>query len=118
MSRPAEPGAFAGRLDAVALEERGYKKCEDCGGLLPVSVSRCRRRRCPGYAPTWARDTMRKIRENLRAYGGLVAMCTLTAPGEEAGLIWDREQCTHTGGVRCSGKLGCRVVAGAAGVVE
>ena len=25
---------------------------------------------------------MRKIRENLRAYGGLACMCTLTAPGE------------------------------------
>jgi len=57
---------------------------------------------------------MRKIRENLRTYGGLVAMCTLTAPGEELGLVWDREQCTHPGGVRCSGKLGCRVVGGAA----
>jgi hypothetical protein len=114
MSQPADPSAFAGRLDAVALVERGYKKCENCGGLLPVSVSRCRRRRCPGYAPTWARDTMRKIRENLREYGGLVAMCTLTAPGEEAGLIWDRDQCIHAVGVRCSGKFGCRVLSEAA----
>jgi hypothetical protein len=56
---------------------------------------------------------MRKIRENLRTYGGLVAMCTLTAPGEEAGLTWDRERGTHPAGVRCSGKLGCRVVVGA-----
>lgn len=114
MSRLVEPSALAGRLDAAALEARGYKRCEDCGGVLPLNVSRCRRRRCPGYAPTWARDTMRKIRENLRTYGGLVAMCTLTAPGEAAGLVWDRENCTHPAEVRCDGKKGCKVVPAAA----
>src|SRR6266487_3150102 len=77
MSRRAEPSVFAGRLDAAALEDRGYKRCAFCEGLLPLNVSRCRRRRCPGYAATWARDTMRKIRENLRTYGGLACMCTL-----------------------------------------
>lgn len=114
MSRLVEPSALAGRLDAAALEARGYKRCEDCGGVLPLNVSRCRRRRCPGYSPTWARDTMRKIRENLRTYGGLVAMCTLTAPGEAAGLVWDRENCTHPAEVRCDGKKGCKVVPAAA----
>jgi hypothetical protein len=116
MECPApERSAVAAWLDAVALEERGYKRCEHCEGLLPLEVSRCRRRRCPDYAPTWARDTMRKIRENLRTYGGLVAMCTLTAPGEDLGLVWDREQCRHRPGVRCSGrKFGCKVLPAAA----
>ena len=54
---------------------------------------------------------MRKTRENLRAYGGLACMCTLTAPGQEAGLVWDRRLCRHPEGVTCSGKLGCRVLA-------
>jgi hypothetical protein len=62
----------------------------------------------------WARDTMRKIRENLRAYEGLVCMCTLTAPGQEVGLVWDRERCAHAADVRCSGPNGCRVVESAA----
>ena len=41
-------------------------------------------------------------------------MISLTAPGEEAGLIWDRQRCSHAAGVRCSGKIGCRVVPAAA----
>jgi hypothetical protein len=57
---------------------------------------------------------MRKIRENLRTYGGLACMCTVTAPGQEAGLIWDRSLCTHADTVTCGGKLGCRVLAEAA----
>jgi hypothetical protein len=47
---------------------------------------------------------MRKIRENLRAYGGLASMCTLTAPGEAAGLVWDRARCSHQPGERCDGR--------------
>jgi hypothetical protein len=57
---------------------------------------------------------MRKLRENLRGYGGLVAMTTLTAPGEEAGLVWDTERCTHAPGEACSGRKGRRVVEAAA----
>jgi hypothetical protein len=113
MSRPTEP-SWSDRLERERLEERGYKRCEHCGQLLPLNVSRCRRRRCPGYAATWARDTMRKIRENLRAYAGLACMCTVTAPGEDAGLIWDRARCTHFVGERCSGPKGCQVVKEAA----
>ncbi len=115
MSRPTEPNAL-GRLwfDDERLVELGYVRCEDCGAIRPARVTRCRRRRCPGYAQTWARDTMRRIRENLHAYGGLACMLSLTAPGVEAGLVWDREQCTHAPTVKCSGTLGCRVVAGAA----
>ena len=57
---------------------------------------------------------MRKIRENLRAYEGLVCMCTLTAPGRDAGLVWDREQCAHGSEEACSGRRGCKVLPAAA----
>lgn len=114
MSRPAESNRLGDRLDAAALEARGYRRCEHCGGLLPFAVSRCRRRTCPGYGATWARDTQRKIKENLRVYDGLVCMCTLTAPGQDAGLVWDREQCSHEPEIACSGRLGCKVLPAAA----
>jgi hypothetical protein len=57
---------------------------------------------------------MRKIRENLLAFGGRVAMVTLTAPGQDAGLVWDRAVCVHAADKRCDGRKGCRVVKGAA----
>lgn len=53
---------------------------------------------------------MRKFRENLRAYDGLAAMVTLTAPGVDAGLVWDRESCTHGPSERCGKKHACKVV--------
>jgi hypothetical protein len=102
------------RLYRRELELRGWKRCEHCDQLYPATASRCRRRTCPGYSATWARDTRRKTRENLRAYAGLACMCTLTAPGVEAGLVWDRSLCTHRDGVKCSGPLGCKVVAAVA----
>ena len=114
MSRRGELNPLAGRLDAAALELRGYRRCEHCDQLTPLTVSRCRRRTCPGYGPTWARDTMRKIRDNLRVYEGLVCMCTLTAPGQDAGLVWDREQCRHGADEQCSGRRGCKVLSAAA----
>ena len=95
--------------DTAALAELGYQLCPECGGLRPLTVSRCRSRRCPGYSRTWAQDTLRKIRENLRCYGGQAAMLTLTAPGVDVGLIWDRSQCSHPAGERCGGPKGCRV---------
>jgi hypothetical protein len=102
-------------LDERELSERGYKRCESCGQLLPLTVSRCRRRTCPSYSAIWARDTMRKTRENLGAYGGLIAMTSVTAPGEAAGLVWDRSLCRHPRGEKCDGKRkGCKVEAGAA----
>lgn len=57
---------------------------------------------------------MRKSWTNLDVYGGLAAMLTLTAPGEAAGLVWDRASCSHGPGERCDGRKGCRVVAAAA----
>jgi hypothetical protein len=113
MSNRADLAARAGS-EQRWLEQRGYERCADCGGLLPGAAGRCRRRRCPGYAPLWARDTTRKIRENLLAYGGLVAMISVTAPGEREGLIWDRARCAHPRAVKCTGPKGCRVVQEAA----
>lgn len=110
MSRLAELTRPAGRLEDAALEEWGYQVCEHCGRAFPLAVSRHRSRTCPGYALTWARDTMRKNRENLRTYGGLAAMCTLTPPGVAAGLIWDRSQCRHGPEKRCGKLYGCKVV--------
>jgi hypothetical protein len=116
VSRRGELTPAAWWLDAAELEMRGLRRCDDCQQLLPAGVSRCRRRTCPGYAATWARDTMRKIRENLRAYDGLVCMCTLTAPGVAAGLVWDRANCTHAAGERCGKRFGCKVLPAAAGL--
>jgi hypothetical protein len=53
---------------------------------------------------------MRKNRENLRTYGGLAAMCTLTPPGVDAGLVWDRSQCRHESDEPCGKRHGCKVV--------
>src|SRR2546423_1320793 len=109
MSRPAELTPQSRRGDA-ALKAAGYQRCEHCDKPFPLSLSRCRRRTCPSYGPIWARDTMRKIRENLRAYGGLASMCTLTAPGVAAGLAWDRSRCAHRPEERCGKRYGCKVV--------
>jgi hypothetical protein len=57
---------------------------------------------------------MRKIRANLADYGGLAVMLTLTAPGEDMGLVWDRSVCAHPVSEKCGGPKGCRVDAGAA----
>ena len=100
---------MSSRTRLVQIPLSGWHVCEHCRRRLPEVVSRCRSRTCPGYAPTWARDTLRKLRENLRAYGGKAAMLTLTAPGVEAGLIWDRSHCSHIESVPCSGPRGCRV---------
>jgi hypothetical protein len=114
LGRPAERSAAWLRRDDALLADRGYQRCEHCGRVRPLSVSRCRSRKCPAYSSIWAGDTLRKIRENLRAYGGQAAMVTLTAPGVDAGLVWDRSICSHPAGVKCSGPRGCRVVAEAA----
>jgi hypothetical protein len=58
---------------------------------------------------------MRKSWTNLDAYGGLAAMLTLTAPGEAAGLAWDKARCGHSLNERCDGRKGCKVVEAVAG---
>jgi hypothetical protein len=115
VSRQAELTPTQRWLDQRELAERGYKRCESCGHLRPATVGRCRRRVCPAYSHVWAGDTMRKTRENLDVYGGLVAMTTVTAPGQDAGLVWDRSLCRHPPGEKCDGKRkGCKVEARAA----
>jgi hypothetical protein len=51
----------------------------------------------------------RKILANVEAYGGAVALTTVTAPGVDAGLTWDLEKCAHRGEHMHDGKSGCRV---------
>lgn len=76
-------------------------------------------RTCPTYSPIWAGDVRVKIFAALRAYARSVPptlspqvrLLTVTAPGVEGGLDWDREHCEHLGPHRHSGRLGCRVSA-------
>ena len=107
----AEAVALPFRAARAGVGVTEWRWCEHCGKRLPAFLSRCRRRTCPEYAPVWARDTLRKLRENLRAYGGKAAMLTLTAPGVDVGLIWDSTACTHGPETTCSGPKGCRVAA-------
>lgn len=65
-------------------------------------------RRCRSCGVLWAGDQRRKIIENVHAYGGDVAMITITAPGSNL-LPWDRALCEHAPGERCSGPRGCQV---------
>ena len=41
-------------------------------------------------------------------------MLTLTTPGVDVGLIWDRSRCSHSPGEQCGGPKGCRVSGAAA----
>lgn len=50
----------------------------------------------------------RKWLLNVQAYGGVVSVLTLTAPGAEM-LPWDKDECKVDGPHKCSGELGCRV---------
>ena len=116
MSQASEAGRRAWWLSDAELADKGDQRCAHCGGLFPVGVSRHRSRRCAGYSETWARDAMRKIRVNLQGYGGLTCAIAVTAPGEDMGLVWDKDLCRHRPGERCSGPRGCVVVAEAAAV--
>jgi len=68
---------------------------------------RCSSRTCPEYAPTWARDTRRRLLENLRIVP-LTVMFTVTAPGADI-YPFDPRFCSHSPSQRCSGAAGCRV---------
>lgn len=80
-------------------------------------MKRHRARTCPSYSELWAGDVRIKIFAALKAYAASVPpgvepqvqMLTVTAPGQEAGLRWDEERCSHLGPHRHSGRLGCRV---------
>jgi len=90
--------------------------------MIPAWQHRHRARDCPGYSELWAGDVRVKIFAALRAYAESVPaghspqvqLLTVTAPGEDAGLVWDEGRCAHLGEHRHSGRLGCKVADGPA----
>ena len=99
---------MARELTATGLPRRGrvFHRCT-CGRPIPEGVSRCSSRTCPEFAPIWARDTRRRLLENLRTVPYAV-MFTVTAPGSEV-YPFDPELCVRRPVHRCSGAIGCRV---------
>ena len=49
---------------------------------MPVAIA-CKSRRCPTCGVTWAGDTRKRLLANISAYGGDVALATITAPGKD-----------------------------------
>jgi hypothetical protein len=84
-----------------------FHRCPGCKRPIPVTVRRCSTRTCPEYAPTWARDTRRRLLENLRIVP-LTVMFSVTAPGADL-YPFDPRFCSHSPSERCSGRMGCRV---------
>jgi hypothetical protein len=85
---------------------RRWHRCS-CGRAIPEGVRRCSSRTCPEYAPIWARDTRRRLLENLRT-APLTVMFSLTAPGADV-YPFDPRFCSHSPSQKCSGRIGCRV---------
>lgn len=85
---------------------RWFHRCS-CGRAIPEGVVRCSSRTCPEFAPTWARDTRRRLFENLRTIP-LSVMFSVTAPGADL-FPFDARWCSHPADARCSGRTGCRV---------
>ncbi len=108
----AAVGAGGGAALAQAGRRRRFHRCS-CGRAIPVVVRRCSARTCPEFAPTWARDTRRRLLENLRLVK-LSVMFSVTAPGADL-YPFDPRFCSHSPSQRCSGRLGCRVDPAAAG---
>jgi len=90
----------------LSARQRYFHPCT-CGRPIPEGVRRCSARTCPEYAPTWARDTRRRLFENLKTLK-LTVMFTVTAPGADV-YPFDPRFCSHRPVTRCSGRLGCRV---------
>ncbi len=91
---------------ALPPRQRVYHRCT-CGRSIPEGVSRCSARTCPEFAPIWARDTRRRLLENLRIVP-LTVMFSVTAPGADL-YPFDPRFCSHRPVDRCSGPAGCRV---------
>lgn len=91
---------------APPRRRRYYHRCS-CGRPIPEEVRRCSARTCPEYAPTWARDTRRRLLENLRIVP-MAVMFSVTAPGADL-YPFDPRLCSHRPVTRCSGAIGCRV---------
>ncbi len=110
MSRPADRIASAvSGASVLRLAGRGahvWHRCK-CGRAIPLDVKRCSARTCPEFAPTWARDTSRRLRENLRLVR-LSVMFLITAPGSDV-YPFDAAYCRHDADMKCSGRIGCQV---------
>jgi len=104
VSTVVDPGAR--RAIASAGRRGRWHRCS-CGRPLPEEVRRCSSRTCPEYAPTWARDTRRRLFVNLEQLK-LSVMFSVTAPGADL-YPFDPRFCSHSPSQRCSGALGCRV---------
>jgi hypothetical protein len=95
-----------GALARAGARGRRFHRCS-CGRPIPEEVRRCSARTCPEFAPTWARDTRRRLFVNL-AQLKLSVMFSVTAPGADL-YPFDPRFCSHPPSQRCSGLLGCRV---------
>lgn len=95
--------------DSPAPRRRRYFHRCSCGRPIPEGVTRCSARTCPEYAPTWARDTRRRLFVNLEQLK-LSVMFSVTAPGSDL-YPFDPQFCSHSPSKRCSGAIGCRVAA-------
>jgi hypothetical protein len=103
----AQVAARGGRPPGRARgDRRAFHRCS-CGRPIPLEVRRCSSRTCPEFAPTWARDTRRRLLENLRLVK-LSVMFSVTAPGADL-YPFDPRFCAHSPGEKCSGRIGCRV---------
>ena len=91
----------AGGATAAAPRRRRYFHRCSCGPPIPEDVRRCSARTCPEFAPTWARDTRRRLFVNLEQMK-LSVMFSVTAPGSDV-YPFDARYCSHRGGVPCSG---------------
>ncbi len=98
--------AVARRALAAAGRRGRWHRCK-CGRPIPENVRRCSSRTCPEFAPTWARDTRRRLFVNLEQLK-LSVMFSVTAPGRDL-YPFDPRFCSHSPSQRCSGALGCRV---------
>ena len=105
MSATVDAGARAAIASATRRGRR-YHRCS-CGRLIPDEVRRCSSRTCPEFAPIWARDTRRRLLENLRLVK-LSVMFSVTAPGADV-YPFDPRFCSHSPSQSCSGRIGCRV---------
>jgi hypothetical protein len=100
-------GVAEARRAVRSAGRRGrWHRCT-CGRPLPEEVRRCSSRTCPEYAPTWARDTRRRLFVNLEQVK-LSVMFSVTAPGADL-YPFDPRFCSHSPSQRCSGRIGCRV---------
>src|SRR5829696_353281 len=102
----AVEGRAGGASAAAPRRRRVFHRCS-CGRPIPEGVLRCSSRTCPEYAPTWARDTRRRLFVNLEQLK-LSVMFSVTAPGADL-YPFDPRFCSHRPVERCSGTRGCRV---------